>query len=179
MDQWLIKIMFQATKSKITAYGILILFIIYALILAFNADSWAEQTKNSSDYLFSYLIYLFGDPHTIIMIVGGAWLKVLTHGKRGINYIKGALAGFFLAMAADFVSFVHCLPASKAAYDQISSNLYLCSDTILTRPLIQSGIDYTTVWFSYYVILPAILVFVSIQLLKEEGFVNKVTNFVK
>lgn len=146
--------------SKQKAYGTLVLVAIVSLIFWWFSDSFSIWLMNANPFL-AMASSLLLNPSYLVLI----YILYKQYSYRGIA------AGILIALAIDISSLSHSI--SRFGIPPTDAALYSYSDTTIYKILPHFMHNQFGV-FVLYVVIPTLLVYIALRLLRRTASFNKV-----
>lgn len=143
------------------------MFVLFFIILTFylynNNDDVANIIAHDGLYgLFWY--FLSNIPYVLILIS----IFVL---NPQVGFGRNLLGGFMMVYAMDIVSF----PRLSVAGMTTDIGLLSSSDALVMNHILKLGINYSTAYTFYYLVLPILLILGSLSILGIHNFFKQLT----
>lgn len=145
------------TKSWLVLGG----FIIYVLFTLLFIDDITRLVANSNAFV-GILVYLLGNPAYVILIY-----YVVKYSNRRIW--KKTLASIFMIFSLDAVALPRIMLSS---IPNDGTNVA----AIITKSLVNFGFNPTLAYYTFYLVLPIILFWTSMEWLGTVDFIKKMKN---
>ena len=149
--------------NKQQGWVLLIGLIVYVSWLAFNFNSMVGW-MNAGNPAVALLVYYFSNPAYIAFIYFGT--------KSMGNNFKAFIGSLLLILVFDIVSF----PRQAISSIDVSITAVTNSDKIFLGMLQNAGLTYSVAWWSYYLVIPILLIIAVAYLLGLVGFKKTLTN---
>jgi len=149
--------------NKQKAYGTLLVVIIISVISWYFSDSYSIWTSTASPWL-AMLANIILNPAYIILIL---WLWS-EYGWRGV------ISGFLISIAIDIVSLTHSVLKSGMLPTGITAvPLFGYSDTLIYKEIIKILSAGPVAVFITYVVIPVLLVYISLRIIRRNASFNR------
>lgn len=149
-------------------YAAIVIFVAYAVYMAFNADSLAV-TMSTAPIHIALFWYVLGSPQYLLLI----YLIVSKADGDILRRAKAFIASLLIVFALDIVGFVRISRASGVLNDVAAE---MNSDThIVSWLMTKTGFGFDVVYWIYYLVIPFILIVGAFWLLGAVEFHKQVT----
>lgn len=150
--------------KKTFAYGFLIFFIVLTYYLYSNNDAVASII--ALDGVKGVAYYILSNPAYLLLITS----VVLVNREAGT--LKNIIGTLMIIYASDIISYPRLSPSGMSD----SVHLLASLDGVMVAKLIEKGMEYSTAYTLYYLILPIALIVGAMGVLGIRNFFKSITN---
>jgi len=164
ISKWLKNIHKKPFHNKTKAYLTLTVFIVLAIIFWVASDAYALWTSQINPAL-SLIIGIILNPAYLFLIY---WL--FSEYKW-----RGLIAGILISIAIDVISMTHSIAQSGILPTSLEAlPLYGYSDTLIYKGMISFIPTGYFAVFLLYVVIPGLLMFLSLRIIKSAASFNRI-----
>lgn len=149
--------------KKTFAYSFVGLFILLTYYLWKNNDIVAQTIAN--DGIIGIFWYFISNASYVFLLVS------LIMFNTEVNLGRNVLGALLLIFAIDIISYPRVLTSGFSPNDAILAS----SDGLVIQNILKMNFSFHSVHTFYYLVLPIILIFISLQFLGISNFYKKLT----
>ena len=150
-------------NKKTFIYIFLACFVALTIYLYLNSDSVALtiSTTGMKGIIYSFLT----NANYILILISIILLN------REVSFIRNLIGGVLSVISFDIVS----MPRMLQSAPSVDLGLLASMDGIIITKLLSLGMDYSTIYTLYYLILPIALVLISLNILGINNFYKRLS----
>jgi hypothetical protein len=155
--------MFENISNKSRAYLTLVVFAAIAFAFWKYSDAFAAWTMTSNIWLVM----------VVSIVINPAYIFLIITLYHQYNW-RGLLSGLIISIAIDIISLTHSiLKAGVLPVDSTASPLYGYADTTFYK-LMYDYIHGPTAVFILYVVIPTLLIYLALRIIRKTSSFNKI-----